>query len=245
MRLLVSVRDAEEARAALEGGAEIVDAKEPRLGALAPVSPDTLESICDAVPVTVPLSVALGNADADALGDLVGAVAPLRRREGLYLKAAVTSRTPEEAGRGIATACRVLKGRADGACLIVARYVDQPSDADALSRWISVIAATGARGLLLDTSQKLGPDLLASVAPRALAALRRQATREGVWLAVAGRMTVAHIPQLQTVRPHVLGVRGAVCDGGRAGTLSAGRVAEFRQAACGVSARARRRESMV
>ena len=38
MRLLVSVRSAEEAAAAVMGGADIVDAKEPALGSLGPVS---------------------------------------------------------------------------------------------------------------------------------------------------------------------------------------------------------------
>ena len=39
MRLLVSVRSAAEARAALSGGADIIDAKEPSLGSLGAVGP--------------------------------------------------------------------------------------------------------------------------------------------------------------------------------------------------------------
>jgi len=42
MRLLVSVRDASEARAALAGGAGIIDAKEPLNGPLGAVSSDVL-----------------------------------------------------------------------------------------------------------------------------------------------------------------------------------------------------------
>src|SRR5256885_796921 len=45
MRLLVSVADPSEARAALEGGADVIDAKQPRRGALAPVRPDVLAAI--------------------------------------------------------------------------------------------------------------------------------------------------------------------------------------------------------
>src|SRR5439155_397097 len=44
MRLLVSVADAAEARAALGGGADIIDAKEPRHGALGVVAPEVLRA---------------------------------------------------------------------------------------------------------------------------------------------------------------------------------------------------------
>ena len=45
MRLLVSVRSEEEARAALAGGAEIIDAKEPSRGALGAVEIGVLREI--------------------------------------------------------------------------------------------------------------------------------------------------------------------------------------------------------
>lgn len=235
MRLLVSVRDAEEARAALAGGADIVDAKEPALGPLAPVSPPMLQSICAAVPVTVALSVALGDAQPGGLQAVVASVAPLRRRAALYFKAAVISPAPEEAGDGITAACRMLEGRPDRPRLVVARYVDRPSDAADLSRWIAVSAAAGARGLLLDTSRKDGPGLFGSVEPQSMAELREQATRHGIWLAVAGGVTITNLAQVAVVRPDVLGVRGAVCQGTRTGTLSAALVVQLRDALARVS----------
>jgi (5-formylfuran-3-yl)methyl phosphate synthase len=62
MRLLVSVADAEDARAAVEGGADIVDAKDPAQGALGPVAPATLEAIVQAVDGARPVSAAVGDA---------------------------------------------------------------------------------------------------------------------------------------------------------------------------------------
>ena len=245
MRLLVSVRDAEEARAALAGGADIIDAKEPALGPLAPVSPAILQSICASVPVTVALSVALGDAQPVALKAIVASVAPLQRRVALYFKVAVTSAAPEEARDGIVAACRLLEGRADRPCLVVARYVDQPSDAADLSRWIAVSAAAGARGLLLDTSRKGGHGLFGSVDPPSLAELREQATQHGIWLAVAGGVTMANLAQLAVVRPDVLGVRGAVCEGTRTDALSAMRVLELRDALVRVSQSQGARASLV
>ena len=68
MRLLVSVRSAEEVSAALAGGADIIDAKEPARGSLGRVTPAVLSAIAACTPASVPLSVALGDcADLDTL----------------------------------------------------------------------------------------------------------------------------------------------------------------------------------
>ena len=53
MRLLVSVRDVRDARAAVRGGADIVDAKDPRRGALGPVTHRILARIRAAVPSAI------------------------------------------------------------------------------------------------------------------------------------------------------------------------------------------------
>jgi uncharacterized protein (UPF0264 family) len=230
MRLLVSVRDAHEAHAALAGGADIIDAKEPALGPLAPVEPETLRAICAVVPPAVALSVALGDAIPSALAATVAAVEPLGERCLLFFKAAVVSPGADAAATGITAACRLLERRCDRAALIVARYVDEPADAEDLSQWIAVSARAGARGVLLDTSRKHGPGLFGSVGPRELAALRREATRRGIWLALAGGITLANLAQVAAVRPHVLGVRGAVCEGTRTDALSAARVVQLREA---------------
>ena len=46
MQLLVSVSDAAEAQAAVDGGAGIIDAKDPFTGALGAVQPEVLSEIC-------------------------------------------------------------------------------------------------------------------------------------------------------------------------------------------------------
>src|SRR5437867_1270105 len=61
MRLLVSVRSALEVVPALEGGADIIDAKEPANGSLGPVTQATLLAIARRVPAERGLSIALGD----------------------------------------------------------------------------------------------------------------------------------------------------------------------------------------
>ena len=62
MQLLVSVANAIEARQALEGGADLIDAKDPSAGALGAVSLDALRQIRDAVSGRCVVSAALGDA---------------------------------------------------------------------------------------------------------------------------------------------------------------------------------------
>src|SRR5579871_6662348 len=74
MRLLVSARNAVEAAAALAGGADIVDAKEPSAGALGAVTIDALRGIISTVDAARPVSAAVGDAaDAAALARDVSA----------------------------------------------------------------------------------------------------------------------------------------------------------------------------
>src|SRR5262245_66329327 len=61
MRLLVSVADATDAAAALEGGADIIDAKDPLSGALGAVSLETLRGICAEVNHRRAVTAALGD----------------------------------------------------------------------------------------------------------------------------------------------------------------------------------------
>src|SRR6185295_5555749 len=62
MRLLVSVASAAEASAALLGGDDIIDAKDPLSGALGPVSLDVLREIHVACAGVRPVTAALGDA---------------------------------------------------------------------------------------------------------------------------------------------------------------------------------------
>src|SRR6478609_8313715 len=67
--LLVSVRSAAEARTALAGGADIIDIKEPRRGALGPADPNVWKEIQETVGRRVPVSAALGELHSDEIGE--------------------------------------------------------------------------------------------------------------------------------------------------------------------------------
>src|SRR6476620_4190786 len=65
--LLVSVRSAVEALAALAGGADVIDVKEPSQGSLGAADDNTISAVVRAVAGRAPVSAALGE-----LVDLIG-----------------------------------------------------------------------------------------------------------------------------------------------------------------------------
>jgi len=69
VRLLVSVRDAEEAGLALEAGADLIDVKDPSRGSLGMAHHETVAAVLDVVQEKVPVSAALGEWSPQLLTD--------------------------------------------------------------------------------------------------------------------------------------------------------------------------------
>src|SRR5215469_12623731 len=80
-RLLVSVRSAAEAEAALRGGAALIDVKEPAHGPLGRASDEVIEEVVRVVAGRLPVSAALGELIdnfADVLPSCIGSLAYLK-----------------------------------------------------------------------------------------------------------------------------------------------------------------------
>ena len=65
--LLISVRSAAEVAAALDGGADLIDVKEPAKGPLAPAEAEVVASVIDVVDARVSVSAALGEWSPNAI----------------------------------------------------------------------------------------------------------------------------------------------------------------------------------
>jgi len=237
VRLLVSVRDADEAASALAGGADIIDAKEPAHGALGMPSRAALDAIARAVPSDVPLSIALGDpGDAGELGALIRAL-PLDSRIG------AAAPTYVKLGLAHAASCAhaiellrdaVRAGAAHPGRLRVAAaaYADaRVGSAAAPHAALDAAVCVGAAGILVDTADKQGAALPALLAADALIALMAMARGAGLVTALAGRLSLDDIPLVAACGTDIMGVRGAACDGGREGRVSAARVVLLRRRA--------------
>ena len=155
MRLLVSVRSAEEVAAALAGGADIVDAKEPARGSLGAVTAAVLSAIAARTPAWVPLSVALGDcAGLDGLRVSMDAARIAERRAPVYVKLGFAGTRSLERITALLQSAVATAGP-DG--IVAVAYADHVA-AGTLSPEdvLRAAVAAGARGFLVDTWRKDG-----------------------------------------------------------------------------------------
>jgi (5-formylfuran-3-yl)methyl phosphate synthase len=225
MRLLVSVASAEEASAALEGGADVIDAKDPSAGALGPVASGVVQTICAVVNGARPVTAALG----DAVDEVAIERAARKYAEAGAKLVKVGFAGSGSAGRAAALAAAAVRGaQAGGAGVVAVAYADAAiARSPAADDLFNVAAAAGARGILVDTADKRGPGLRALVAPNALAALVADAHRAGLLVALAGKLTVDDLSFVRDAGADIAGVRGAACEGGRNGRVTAQKVREL------------------
>lgn len=223
-QLLVSVRDATEAAAALAGGADFIDVKEPARGALGFADAQILRDISALVGRSAVLSAALGDLGAsmpDARTHLVdfsyaklglaGALKypdwPVRWRE------AFATLPP--------TVRQVAVVYADW------RTCSAPSPLEVLQRADELLP--DCRALLIDTYAKQGQTSFDFMTTDELSSTIAAARDRGWLTLLAGALRREHLPLIHGIDPDVVAVRGAVCVGGRVGRLSTSLVAEFRR----------------
>jgi (5-formylfuran-3-yl)methyl phosphate synthase len=234
MKLLVSVVSAQEARRALDAGADIIDVKDPAEGALGAPSPRVLAEVVRVVGTAVPVSVALGDPAApvsvalDEQPDLRHTAALAARGAALsgahYVK--VGLRGVRELEGAVALMSAVADAVGPRTAVIAAAYADADGlDPPALApAWLpALVERTGIAGALVDTFVKDGRGLYGWFSESELEDLIARTHNVGGSFAVAGQLTLG---RLRRVTADVVGVRSAVCRGGdRAGELDADLVA--------------------
>jgi uncharacterized protein (UPF0264 family) len=227
MQLLVSVSSADEARAAVDGGADIIDAKDPSAGALGAVELDVFVEIRRAVGVHRIVTAALGDAgDAESVARLA---AEFVRRGATLVKVGF---------RGLVDASRIHEviARSARACtsvdvdsgVVAVAYADAlPDECVGEVRLVSIAARAGARGVLVDTGNKTGPGLTSLWSGERLSSWVAHVRDHALTAAVAGKLGGDDLSIVRNAGADVAGARGAVCVGGRAGRVSVERVREL------------------
>jgi uncharacterized protein (UPF0264 family) len=237
VRLLVSVSNGAEALAALAGGADIVDAKDPFAGPLGAVSSDRFCEIARAVGNARPVTAALGDAiDRDAIEsaarDTVSAGAVLVK-VGFAGVCAVAGATEllYAAVSGATEGGREPLGPSElgPPGVIAVAYADHPRATSIPPGPLAAAAArAGVRGLLLDTFDKSGPGLRQLMSLEELATLVASAHRAGLLVAVAGKLAEEDLAWVRRSGADIAGVRGAACEGGRTASIKTARVQALR-----------------
>jgi len=212
-KLLVSVRSAEEAEVALRGGADVVDVKEPRRGALGPAEPRVWRAVQVALAGRAIASAALGEL-------LVDPVEELAAKATGFCFAKIGLARCHTASGWIARWGRAIRAVPRGVDAVPVAYADWPA-AQAPSPSVAMILAqhSAARLLLIDTHDKRSGGLLDYLPIESLRQIARDAKQANVQLALAGSLDEAAIGALLELAPAYIGVRGAACTGGRDGAI--------------------------
>lgn len=219
MRLLVSVRDAAEARTALEAGVDLIDVKEPRHGPLGAACSDVIGRVLGEVGQRRPVSVALGEL-AGTAAEVAAALRRLDDRPPVYAKlglAGCGSRT-DWRHRSLEV-WRSLPAATKPVAVVYADTVraDAPPPLDVLDH----AQRGGCAGVLVDTFDKHGASLVELWNKSEIRAFVGQIQRASMLAVLAGRVAAEDLASLADCRPDFVAVRGAVCAPDRAGTIKA------------------------
>ena len=204
MKLLVSVRSADEALAAIRGGADLIDVKEPDRGSLGKADDETIEHIAQALDGGVVMSAAMGELKDASTSDPIGY--PLE-----YLKWGLAG-CREWPWRE-----RLLKLRDSNYSTVVpTAYADAiRAKAPPLAEVVDFVRKNSFPVLLIDTWSKDGQNLLSWIDELSLRSLVAELRSGSVAVALAGSLSFHDIPMLQRIEPEWVAVRGAVCRGGQ------------------------------
>ena len=251
-RLLVSVRSAAEARAALAGGCEILDVKEPKRGSMGMADVATIASVVEAAKSTHPdvaISAALGDVTDWTDGCSIPAIPEMD-----FVKLGPSGTAT--ANRWIETWCRIQQRfnekNGQASKWVAVAYVDWTLAAaptpDAIVE--AVVAETGkvdrCAGVLFDTYAKTGRTLLDWISGSELATLADRVHSRGLMLAVAGSLHASMLQSLKDVQPDVIAIRTAACaDGQRTGNVASGAVRDFATSLSDVFATSRVRPDLL
>jgi uncharacterized protein (UPF0264 family) len=227
--LLVSVRSADEAAAALAGGAAIIDVKEPRHGPLGAAEPEVAAAVGAVVAGHVPWTIACGELAAGAVAAArhAAAIVALHTGPGKSPPAAVKAGPAGLGADAWATAWADFAASlpADVAPVAVA-YADWQAAGAPRPEVVIAGAAGNPRcpAVLIDTHAKHGSGLLDLVSPGILRGWITAARGAGLRIAIAGQLPLERLETAAGLGPDVVAVRGAVCIGGRAGSVCPARV---------------------
>ena len=224
--LLVSVRSADEVEAALAGGADVIDVKEPAKGPLGMAEAEVVAAVVDRVRGRVPVTAALGEWSANAITE---AHWHLELKLD-YVKWGLAGYTPSPGwGEDILDTRRELPA---GMEMVAVAYADweraksvPPIEVVRFAKRFRFSA------FLLDTWGKDGKTVLDFLKPAEIGELVESVGRVGMKSAIGGSLRPEQLKQLKGVTPDWYAVRASACAAGkRDGVIDTSRVKKWKDA---------------
>ncbi|HOX66878.1 MAG TPA: (5-formylfuran-3-yl)methyl phosphate synthase [Burkholderiaceae bacterium] len=224
MRMLVSVRDVQEALEAAEGGADFIDLKEPREGALGGLPLNTIREVVCALRahhLRLPISATIGDLPMEDVAQILTRVADVGSCGVDYVKVGIERETG---------AAAVLDALASCGWPVVPVFIaDRGLDNELVTRACNIAGGAGAAfpAIMVDTAEKQAGSLFELLSPEALQRFIDAVRGAHAMVGLAGALRLAHVERLAALQPDFVGFRSAVCVGDRASQLDAGRVRDL------------------
>jgi len=199
--MLASVTSLDEARLAIEAGADVVDLKDPARGALGALEAWIAREIVTALGGKVTLSATVGDFPSMDVGEVLAAA---RRTADLgvdFVKVGFFG-TPRDV-----ECVRAFMSLTSETRLIAVQFADLAPDLDLCERLVEARFA----GVMLDTARKEGPGLRGLLNQSQLSRFVRRAQALGLITGLAGKLRLADIAPLLDLGPDYIGFRGALC----------------------------------
>ncbi len=227
MKLLVSPMNVQEAIASEQGGADIIDVKNPREGSLGANFPWVIGEIKSHV--KKPLSATIGDfnfkpgtASLAALG--AAAAGAQYIKVGLY-----DIHTGSEALELLSAVVRSVKSYDPGRLVVASAYSDYARIGSISPFELPAVAKkAGCDVVMVDTGVKDGRSTFEFMGEAELHSFVGSSHAEGMECAVAGSIKFDDIALLKHVGPDIIGVRGIVCGGDRNDSIRADLVARLK-----------------
>lgn len=223
MRMLVSVRDVPEALLAAHGGADFIDLKEPRDGALGGLPIATIAAIVGALreqgsclprrlPYRLPISATIGDLPMTDLAAILARVGAVAACGVDYVKVGIE--------RG-AQAAAVLDALAGSGHAIVPVFIgDRGLDFEAVEHACTL----GFPGVMVDTADKHAGSLFDVLSDAEMRRFVAAVRASGAMVGLAGALRHPQLAALRALAPDFAGFRSAVCAVDRCGALDAERL---------------------
>ncbi|OYT65021.1 hypothetical protein B6V00_04975 [ANME-1 cluster archaeon ex4572_4] len=256
MKLLVSPKDVEEAKAVIRGGVDIVDVKNPKEGSLGANFPWVISSVKEMVKAAgaereeraereegergngekMKMSAAIGNFDykpgTASLAALGAAAAGAD-----YIKIGLFKiKTKEEAVDLLGAVVKAVKGLDPEKKVVAAFYSDykrinsiSPFEISAIGKDVALDVA------MVDTAVKDGKTTLEFLSEEELKMFVSESRALGLETALAGSLKFEDLPAVKKINPDIIGVRGMVCGGNRDESVRAELVSELGRLVAGGS----------
>jgi uncharacterized protein (UPF0264 family) len=199
--MLASVTSVDEARLAIEAGADVIDLKDPARGALGALETSIAREIVAAFGQQGTLSATAGDFPSMDPGEVFAAARKTADLGVHFVKVGFFG-TPRDA-----ECVQALMPLAAETRLIAVQFADLVPDPDLCER----LAEAHFAGVMLDTAHKEAPGLRGLLTPPQLSRFVRRVQTLGMIAGLAGKLRCTDIAALLELRPDYLGFRGALC----------------------------------